>query len=163
MKERAPAGRKAAAERRSAGAADAFATAARAAAASFAALALLYWFLGARTVELDLFTEKFFRRLYQAVFTAVVVGVAQSAVDFGLHVPAVAVLATTVAAYLCMAGSDAADSWRVGRLGSVAGAVLRQGHASAVLAASIFHYGEYSVGEAKRHMAAAGLPMRLDP
>jgi imidazole glycerol-phosphate synthase subunit HisF len=39
---------------------------------------------------------------------------------------------------------------------------VRQGHASAVLAASIFHYGEFSLGEAKRYMAAAGLPMRLD-
>jgi len=35
--------------------------------------------------------------------------------------------------------------------------------ASAVLAASIFHYGEHTIGEAKRFMAAAGLPMRLDP
>jgi cyclase len=32
-----------------------------------------------------------------------------------------------------------------------------------VLAASIFHYGQHSVGEAKRYMAAAGLPVRLDP
>jgi cyclase len=39
---------------------------------------------------------------------------------------------------------------------------VREGHASAVLAASIFHYGTYSIAEAKRHMAAAGLPMRLD-
>jgi cyclase len=39
---------------------------------------------------------------------------------------------------------------------------VRTGHASAVLAASIFHYGEHSIGEAKRHMAAAGLPVRLD-
>jgi len=39
---------------------------------------------------------------------------------------------------------------------------VREGHASAVLAASIFHYGEFSIGEAKRHMADAGLPMRLD-
>ena len=38
---------------------------------------------------------------------------------------------------------------------------VRQGHASAVLAASIFHFGEHTIGEAKRHMAAAGLPMRL--
>jgi len=37
-----------------------------------------------------------------------------------------------------------------------------EGHASAVLAASIFHYGEHSIGEAKRFMASAGLPMRLD-
>ena len=33
--------------------------------------------------------------------------------------------------------------------------------ASAVLAASIFHFGEYTVQEAKEHMAAAGIPMRL--
>jgi cyclase len=39
---------------------------------------------------------------------------------------------------------------------------VREGHASAVLAASIFHYGECSIGEAKRFMAAAGLPVRLD-
>lgn len=38
---------------------------------------------------------------------------------------------------------------------------VRQGHASAVLAASIFHFGTYTVAEAKAHMAAAGLPMRL--
>ncbi len=40
---------------------------------------------------------------------------------------------------------------------------VRDGHASAVLAASIFHFGEHTVREAKRHMAKAGLPMRLDP
>jgi cyclase len=39
---------------------------------------------------------------------------------------------------------------------------IREGHATAVLAASIFHFGTYSVREAKAHMAAAGLPMRLD-
>jgi imidazole glycerol-phosphate synthase subunit HisF len=39
---------------------------------------------------------------------------------------------------------------------------VTEGHASAVLAASIFHFGTFGVGEAKRHMAAAGLPMRLD-
>ena len=39
---------------------------------------------------------------------------------------------------------------------------VRAGHASAVLAASIFHFGTFSIGQAKRHMAAAGLPMRLD-
>jgi cyclase len=41
----------------------------------------------------------------------------------------------------------------------VAGA--RDGHASAVLAASIFHFGEHSIGEAKHHMAEAGVPVRL--
>ena len=39
---------------------------------------------------------------------------------------------------------------------------VTKGHASAVLAASIFHFGTFSIGEAKRHMAAAGIPMRLD-
>ncbi|MBM3531744.1 MAG: imidazole glycerol phosphate synthase subunit HisF [Alphaproteobacteria bacterium] len=36
-----------------------------------------------------------------------------------------------------------------------------RGHASAVLAASIFHFGEIAIGEAKRRMAAAGVPVRL--
>jgi cyclase len=40
---------------------------------------------------------------------------------------------------------------------------IRDGHATAVLAASIFHFGEHSVREAKEYMAKAGLPMRLDP
>jgi cyclase len=40
---------------------------------------------------------------------------------------------------------------------------IRDGHATAVLAASIFHFGEHSVREAKAYMARAGLPMRLDP
>ena len=40
---------------------------------------------------------------------------------------------------------------------------IREGHASAVLAASIFHFGEFTIGEAKSYMAKAGLPMRLDP
>ena len=40
---------------------------------------------------------------------------------------------------------------------------IRHGHATAVLAASIFHFGEHSVREAKAYMAKAGLPMRLDP
>jgi imidazole glycerol-phosphate synthase subunit HisF len=40
---------------------------------------------------------------------------------------------------------------------------IRDGHATAVLAASIFHFGEYSVRDAKAYMAKAGLPMRLDP
>jgi cyclase len=40
---------------------------------------------------------------------------------------------------------------------------IREGHATAVLAASIFHFGTYTIGEAKRYMAEAGIPMRLDP
>ncbi len=39
---------------------------------------------------------------------------------------------------------------------------IRDGHASAVLAASIFHFGEFTIGEAKQFMAGHGLNMRLD-
>ncbi len=39
---------------------------------------------------------------------------------------------------------------------------VQDGHATAVLAASIFHFGTYSIGEAKRYMAERGIPMRLD-
>jgi len=38
---------------------------------------------------------------------------------------------------------------------------ITEGHASAVLAASIFHFGPYTIGQAKAHMAAAGIPVRL--
>ena len=38
---------------------------------------------------------------------------------------------------------------------------VRNGHASAVLAASIFHFGEATIGEAKQRLAAAGIPVRL--
>ncbi len=40
---------------------------------------------------------------------------------------------------------------------------IRDGHATAVLAASIFHFGEHTIRAAKEHMARAELPMRLDP
>jgi cyclase len=40
---------------------------------------------------------------------------------------------------------------------------IRDGRACAVLAASIFHFGEFSVRDAKAFMAKAGLPVRLDP
>ncbi|HEY1781115.1 MAG TPA: imidazole glycerol phosphate synthase subunit HisF [Roseiarcus sp.] len=39
---------------------------------------------------------------------------------------------------------------------------VRQGHASAVLAASIFHFGEFTIRQAKTRMAEAGIPVRLD-
>jgi cyclase len=39
---------------------------------------------------------------------------------------------------------------------------ITQGRADAVLAASIFHFGQHTVGEAKRFMAAQGIPVRLD-
>jgi imidazole glycerol-phosphate synthase subunit HisF len=38
---------------------------------------------------------------------------------------------------------------------------VAEGHASAVLAASIFHFGTYTIRQAKDHMAAAGIPVRL--
>ncbi len=49
----------------------------------------------------------------------------------------------------------------VGTLGHLVDGV-RRGGASAVLAASIFHFGQHTIGEAKRFMAEAGLDMRLD-
>ena len=39
---------------------------------------------------------------------------------------------------------------------------VTEGHASAVLAASIFHFGTYTIGEAKERMRAAGIQVRLD-
>jgi cyclase len=38
---------------------------------------------------------------------------------------------------------------------------IRDGHATAVLAASIFHFGTYRIADAKAHLAAAGIPVRL--
>lgn len=40
---------------------------------------------------------------------------------------------------------------------------IAKGGATAVLAASIFHFGEFTIRQAKDHMAKAGLPVRLDP
>jgi len=65
---------------------------------------------------------------------------------------------------LTRAVSDALEipviaSGGVGNLDHLVQGVL-QGHADAVLAASIFHYGEYTVGEAKRHMAAHQIEVR---
>ncbi|NOX42988.1 MAG: imidazole glycerol phosphate synthase subunit HisF [Gammaproteobacteria bacterium] len=39
---------------------------------------------------------------------------------------------------------------------------IKEGHCDAVLAASIFHFGEFTVGQAKKHMAARGIEMRID-
>ena len=49
----------------------------------------------------------------------------------------------------------------VGTLQHLADGVT-EGRADAVLAASIFHFGEFTVGEAKRYMAERGIPVRLD-
>ncbi|KCV80944.1 imidazole glycerol phosphate synthase subunit HisF [Actibacterium atlanticum] len=66
---------------------------------------------------------------------------------------------------LTKAISDAVDipviaSGGVGTLDHLVEGVT-EGGASAVLAASIFHFGEYTIGEAKAHMHAAGIPVRL--
>ncbi|MBV9287090.1 MAG: imidazole glycerol phosphate synthase subunit HisF [Hyphomicrobiales bacterium] len=49
----------------------------------------------------------------------------------------------------------------VGALDHLAAGV-KEGHASAVLAASIFHFGEFTIREAKARMVEAGIPMRMD-
>jgi len=66
---------------------------------------------------------------------------------------------------LTRAISDAVDvpviaSGGVGTLDHLVEGVTK-GHASAVLAASIFHFGDFTIGQAKAHMAAAGIPVRL--
>ncbi len=49
----------------------------------------------------------------------------------------------------------------VGQLQHLAEGIL-DGHASAVLAASIFHFGTFTIDEAKHHLAQAGVPVRLE-
>jgi cyclase len=66
---------------------------------------------------------------------------------------------------LTRAVSDAVDipviaSGGVGSLQHLVDGVI-QGHAEAVLAASIFHYGEYSIRQAKEYMAQHGIEVRL--
>ena len=66
---------------------------------------------------------------------------------------------------LTRAVADAVDvpviaSGGAGNLDHLVDAV-EQGRADAVLCASIFHYGQYTVGEAKQRMHAAGIPVRL--
>jgi cyclase len=58
-------------------------------------------------------------------------------------------------------GIPVVASGGVGGLDDLANGIL-EGHADAVLAASIFHYGQHTVGEAKRFMADRGIPMRLE-
>lgn len=48
----------------------------------------------------------------------------------------------------------------VGSLDHLADGII-EGHADAVLAASIFHFGEFTIGQAKQHMASRGIEMRL--
>ena len=67
---------------------------------------------------------------------------------------------------LTRAISDAVDipviaSGGVGTLDHLVEGVTKGG-ASAVLAASIFHFGEFTIQQAKEHMAAAGIPTRMN-
>jgi len=71
----------------------------------------------------------------------------------GFNIPLTRAIADAV-------GIPVIASGGVGTLDHLVEGVIK-GHASAVLAASIFHFGEFTVGEAKAHMAAAGIPMRL--
>ena len=66
---------------------------------------------------------------------------------------------------LTRAVSEAVDvpviaSGGVGNLDHLADGVI-DGKADAVLAASIFHFGEYTIGQAKQHMADRGIEVRL--
>ncbi len=49
----------------------------------------------------------------------------------------------------------------VGNLDHLVDGII-EGHASAVLAASIFHFGDYTIEQAKKHMSSKGIAMRLD-
>ena len=71
----------------------------------------------------------------------------------GFNIPLTRAVADAVSVPVIASGG-------VGTLDHLAQGVL-EGHASAVLAASIFHFGTFTIREAKQHMAAAGIPMRL--
>ena len=74
----------------------------------------------------------------------------------------------TRSGYPCDVNAALSDSLGIpviasGGAGSVAdiAAVLIEGKADAALAASIFHYGQYTVAEVKRQLAEAGIPVRI--
>lgn len=71
----------------------------------------------------------------------------------GYNLPLTRAVADAVAVPVIASGG-------VGNLDHLVEGVL-EGHASAVLAASIFHFGTHTIAEAKDHMAAAGIPVRL--
>jgi cyclase len=73
----------------------------------------------------------------------------------GFDIPLTRVIADSVAVPVIASGG-------VGNLDHLV-AGIREGHATAVLAASIFHFGEFTIREAKEHMLRVGLPMRVDP
>ena len=70
----------------------------------------------------------------------------------GYNLPLTRAIADTVSVPVIASGG-------AGELDHLVDAV-NKGHASAVLAASIFHFGTFTIGEAKAHMAKAGIPVR---
>ena len=72
----------------------------------------------------------------------------------GFNIPLTAAVADAVTVPVIASGG-------VGTLDHLVEDVV-EGHASAVLAASIFHFGTYTIGQAKAHMKAAGVPIRDD-
>jgi cyclase len=70
----------------------------------------------------------------------------------GFDIPLTRAVADAVAVPVIASGG-------VGALDHLVEGVV-EGHASAVLAASIFHFGTHTIPEAKAHMAAAGIPVR---
>jgi imidazole glycerol-phosphate synthase subunit HisF len=73
----------------------------------------------------------------------------------GFDIPLTSAVADSVAVPVIASGG-------VGNLDHLVDGI-RKGHATAVLAASIFHFGEFTIREAKDHMVRNGLAMRLDP
>ena len=72
----------------------------------------------------------------------------------GFNIPLTSAIADAVPVPVIASGG-------VGNLDHMVEGIL-EGHATAVLAASIFHFGTYSIPETKAYMAARGVPMRLD-
>ncbi|MCH7694246.1 MAG: imidazole glycerol phosphate synthase subunit HisF [Proteobacteria bacterium] len=72
----------------------------------------------------------------------------------GFNIPLTAAVADAVTVPVIASGG-------VGTLDHLVEGIV-EGHASAVLAASIFHFGTYTITQAKAHMKAAGVPIRDD-
>ncbi len=72
----------------------------------------------------------------------------------GFNIPLTRAIADAVAVPVIASGG-------VGTLDHLVAGV-RDGHATGVLAASIFHFGAYTIEQAKRHMAKQGVAVRLD-
>jgi cyclase len=72
--------------------------------------------------------------------------------QIGFNIPLTRAISDAVAVPVIASGG-------VGNLDHLVEGVV-EGHASAVLAASIFHFGTYTIAEAKAHMKAGGVPVR---